>query len=235
MKTNIRKSGGFTLVELLVVIAIIVTLAGVATPVLLAQRKRADHAEAIQNAKQVGYALFNFEGDYGRYPDENTKTDIADEDTDLAPDAGTANEYLSQLVVTGYVDQEAPFYCRTDFTIDPDNDKSSGKLLEAGECGFTYIMRDASNGLNSSINSACALLAAPSAFNPADGYNSDVYNSRSVVLRIDMSVSDPRIDDQGIIRLRNGDDLYDNGADTPWGTSIEPVEIPPATGSAPAT
>ena len=122
MKTNTRMATGFTLVELLVVIAIIVTLAGVATPVLLGQKKKGDHAKAVQNAKQVGYALFNFENDFGRYPDDATATDLADEDLSLSSASGS-NEYFSQLVVSGYVDQEAPFYCKTDFTVEPDNDK----------------------------------------------------------------------------------------------------------------
>ena len=218
MKTNTRMATGFTLVELLVVIAIIVTLAGVATPVLLGQKKKGDHAKAVQNAKQVGYALFNFENDFGRYPDDNTEDDL---DTDAIVSAATgSNLYLSQLVAGGYVDQEAPFYCKTAFTIEPDNDMSdANNLLASGEVGFSYVMRSSGTGLNSSVNSAVPLLCAPSDGTGAGTFDRNVYNKRSVVLRIDMSVTDPRINDDGDITLRGGLGLLETGAGSVWDDS----------------
>lgn len=230
MKSNTRMATGFTLVELLVVIAIIVTLAGVATPVLLAQKKRGDHAKAIQNAKQVGYALFNFENDFGRYPDDNTVDDL---DQDAVTKQGSdANAYFSQLIAGGYVDQEAPFYCKTDFTVEPDNDKTSGNILEAGEVGFSYVMRSSGTALNSSVNSAVPLIVAPSSFEADDTYNRNVYNKRSVVLRVDMSVTDPGINEEGVISVK-GKNLFATGSGTVWDDSniTSPTVVHPDTGT----
>lgn len=232
MKTNHNMArAGFTLVELLVVIAIIVTLAGVATPVLLGQKKKGDHAKAIQNAKQVGYALFNFENDFGRYPDDATVDDL--DDTAILNTGNASNSYFSQLIAGGYVDQEGPFYCKTQFTIEPDNDKTTAsQILKPGEVGFTYVMRSSGVGLNSSVNSAVPLVVAPSTI-AADGtYDRNVYNKKSVVLRIDMSVSDPRINDQGVITIKGGD-IFATGTGTVWDDSgiTTPTEVHPDTGS----
>lgn len=221
MKTNIHKSAGFTLVELLVVIAIIVTLAGVATPVLLGQKKKGDHAKAVQNAKQVGYALFNFENDYGRYPDDDTETDITDEDSAaVISTAGGSNDYFSQLIAAGYVDQEAPFFAKAGFTVEPDNIKDSASdMLKEGEVGFSYVMRQSGRALNSSVNSAIPLIIAPASVENAGEYDRNVYNKKSVVLRIDMSVRDPRINDDGEIRLRGGKGIVETGSGTVWDES----------------
>lgn len=220
---------GFTLVELLVVIAIIVTLAGVATPVLIGQKKNGDRAEAIQNAKQIGYAMFNFENDLGRYPDDNTEDDL-DSDAVISS-AGDANEYFSQLIAGGYVDQEAPFYCVTTFTSKPDNDKATaGKVLEAGECGFSYVMRSAGVGLNSAVNSAVPIVVAPSAGDGSGEFDRNVFNKKAVVLRIDMSVTDPTINEDGEITIK-GNTLFATGAGTVWDDSnvTTPVVVEPAT------
>lgn len=231
MKTNIHKSAGFTLVELLVVIAIIVTLAGVATPVLLGQKKKGDHAKAVQNAKQVGYALFNFENDFGRYPDTNTLDDL-DDGAIVAAGTSTSNAFFSQLIAAGYVDQEAPFFAKTAFTVEPDNIKNTAStILDEGEVGFSYVMRSSGVALNSSVNSAIPLVVAPASLDSAGDFDRNVYNKKAVVLRIDMSVTDPRINDQNRITLRGGNDLINStSAGTVWNDSgiTSPVVVVPA-------
>ena len=72
MKTNPKMHRGFTLVELLVVIVIIATLASFAAPQVMKQVKRADQAQATNNARQIGIALFEFEHDYSSFPDDST-------------------------------------------------------------------------------------------------------------------------------------------------------------------
>ena len=78
MKTNNRKLRGFTLVELLVVIVIIAALAGLSAPMILRQRKAADRTEAINNAKQIGLALLEFDQEFGGFPDDDTAESVAD-------------------------------------------------------------------------------------------------------------------------------------------------------------
>ena len=59
---------GFTLIELLVVIAIIAVLIALLLPAVQAAREAARRAQCINNLKQIGLAMHNYESSNGSFP-----------------------------------------------------------------------------------------------------------------------------------------------------------------------
>ncbi len=64
----IRMRRGFTLIELLVVIAIIAVLIALLLPAVQAAREAARRAQCVNNLKQIGLAIHNYESSNGCFP-----------------------------------------------------------------------------------------------------------------------------------------------------------------------
>lgn len=175
------------------------------------QRKKAMMVKSIGNAKQIYLLMFEFDADYGEFPSDKT----AGFDKDLNGYKGKfSNDYLGQLFAGGYIKSEEIFYAEGGSQKDkkPDNEfETKAKTLEAGECGFTYVM-----GQSTSKHTGRPLLCTPMT---GEGVKFDPkpYNGKAVVLRIDGAVKIYTINKDGKVILPNGKGLFENGVDTAWG------------------
>jgi prepilin-type N-terminal cleavage/methylation domain-containing protein len=219
MKTKHKMLRGFTLVELLVVIVIIAALAGLTAPMVIRQRKKADQTEAVNNARQIGMALFEFENEYGSFPDDSTATAVKDA-TDTPLVSGTkANDRFRQLMRAGIAQSEAMFYAKTAFTKKPDGIMTTDTdALKAGEVGFGILM-DTTKGLSAAGNPSRPIIGAPFKVAMDGTFDPDFYDSKAVILKLDNSVTSlPIVSTTGNVKI-NGKTMTETGPDTVWGTT----------------
>ena len=226
MKAKYRQHGGFTLVELLVVIVIIAALAGLSAPVILKQRKAADRTEALNNVRQIGLALFEFDSEYGTFPDNNTAEDVKEATgTELSFNGNFSNDYFRQLIATG-LKSEKPFWCKTSFSPKKPDDvfNIQAKALEAGEVGFSYIMVSLTDGQSSSGEPNRPVVVAPSFKAQTDWtFDPEPYGEKAIILRLDNSAKAETIRADKKVTIGGGRTLESVGDSTSWGTDINPV------------
>lgn len=227
-KNPIRK--GFTLVELLVVIAIIAVLAGLATPAILKAQKAAAKAQATNNAKEIGTALFGFVEQYGGYPSESTKQQLIDEGAEVVPEGNDANSYLGQLLAAGSVDSEKIFYVKgVKGSREGDSIFSSPeKLLAEGENGFGYVMLEGDEPL-SSPSSIVPLVVAPLKSGGSDPvFDDGPFAGVYIYLTPDGSVSGGKISPDGkpIAPGRGAGGLFGEGKDSIFEDDVPDVKAP---------
>ncbi len=217
MKTNSRNKRGFTLVELLVVIVIIASLAGLSTPMIMGQIKKAARTQATSNAKQIGIAMFTFDQEYGSFPDSSTKDDVDEifDESVIKGDAGQeSNGYFKQLLQAGIVPSEEIFFAKANGTREPDGDMSTdAKALEKREVGFGYVLvsgDDGESGMSTSGNPSRILVITPLAKGSADEFDGDPFDKQAVALKIDQSavnlqISVPAGTNKGSIKIGGQD------------------------------
>lgn len=104
-----RPPRAFTLIELLVVIAIIGILIGLLLPAVQAAREAARRAQCVNNLKQLGLALHNYEGSHHTFPSGYVSLYDA-EGNDTGPGWGWAPMLLPQF-------EQTPLYNAINFNL----------------------------------------------------------------------------------------------------------------------
>lgn len=228
MKMHQKLKGGFTLVELLVVIVIIAALAGLAAPMVMRQRKKADQTEALNNARQIGFALLEFDSDYGRFPSAATADSVKDNTgtTWTLTSGNDSNGFFRQLIAAGIANSESIFYAKTAYSTPPDNVLTTeAQALEAGEVGFGYIMNGTASQ-SASGNPGRPVICAPLQSGSSTLFDREIFDQRAVILKLDLSAVSININEQNVARL-DGNDFTTADANTVWGAGFNVTIMPP--------
>ena len=94
---------GFTLIELLVVIAIIAVLIALLLPAVQAAREAARRAQCVNNMKQIGLAMFNYESVQVTLPIGGVQNNPNDVDCNSA--LHYTREFGALVMILGYMEQ----------------------------------------------------------------------------------------------------------------------------------
>ena len=126
------KRSGFTLIELLVVIAIIAVLIALLLPAVQSAREAARRAQCVNNLKQIGLAVHNFESANNKFPDGQGPVPKA---SGLASGAYIRGSVLTQVLP--YLEQSSLFSA-FNFEVDvhsyPENDTARTQQIGAFLC-----------------------------------------------------------------------------------------------------
>ena len=192
-----------------------------------------EQVESVNNARQIGLALFEFDMEYGSFPDETTATKVRQKTgNQMHLGNSSANNYFQQLLAAEIVSSHHMFYAKTAFSKKPGKLAEHGKwTIEPGTLGFGYLMNGKSS-LAEEGNPARALACAPLAFDgksvSSQQFEYDRYDGKAVVLRIDNSVTSlPIQKGTQLVFLGGGKTLLQTGPDTIWGSTESPVIVPP--------
>lgn len=206
-------------------VVLILFLIALASQLFFRKRIICDVTEQINNARQIGIALDEFNSIYGSFPDDTTIAKLKEDfpASTIPLDIRTSNDYFRQLIVAGIASEESMFYASLPTNSrKPDNIFTGSRALEKGECGFAYIAGLASTDNPSTPIALWPLVPGKRLF---DYQFAKKYNrGKAVILRLDHSVSSLPIDKSGHIYLV-GKDLLDP-TNLIWGDKPPDIKWP---------
>lgn len=206
-------------------------LIGAAMPWIRRQGPAARQAEALNHLRQLGTALFEFDKEYGTFPDNNTAEDVRENTgSPLIFSGPYSNDYFRQLVACGVTNEEV-YWCKTSFSpkrpdnqIDaPTRSRSEALVLAAGVVGFSYVGGNSSSAIPWGV-----VVAAASDEARADWtFDTKNFGGKALVLKVDGSVAALAIDPATKFVSTGGAGRYIQtiGDGVPWG--YDPVMVAP--------
>lgn len=186
--------------------AIIALLLVLFAPVILKPRHTRDRYRdtALNNLRQIGLALSDFDEKYGRFPDASTIAVVKESTgTALTLDDTSSNKLFRQLIANG-LNSEKLFWAPGQNSPGKPDDvfHLDTKALMPGECGFAYVA-----GLSSKDDPATPVAMSP-LLKGQKIFDRAPHMERAMVLFLDGSVLVLRIEKDGRVMLK-GMDLFD--------------------------
>jgi type II secretory pathway pseudopilin PulG len=184
-------------------IFLIALMAGITAPVIIRQRQKADQTEAVSNARSFGFAMFEFQTEYGKYPDDETAAMVASATGTTQVTGTSSNARFRQLIRAGISGSETPYYAKSRGTHRPDGVLNDDNAIGKGECGFAYF----GNILTTDGVARPVAMApfAPGTTKP----DPDVYGGKVVILWSDSSVTSMNVGRATGRVIKDGKDLLD--------------------------
>jgi hypothetical protein len=178
-------------------------LAGMTPPHVIRCPKNSVQTEAISNARQIGLAMFEFESEYGKFPDETTIAAVkSNTESKLPLGTKTSNDFFRQLIASNMTQSERMFYAKVDGVTKPDDSIGGSAAIAKGECGFTYFL-----GATDTSNPNRPIVVTPM-IPGTDRFDPKPFKGKVVVLRSDNSVTSIPIDEYGHVIL-DGKNMMD--------------------------
>ncbi len=204
MKKRNSAPSGSTLVNCLVVAFVVLVAAGLTAPMVIRCPRKADQTEAVNNARQIGLALFEFQDEFGQMPNPAT-VEMVRKTTGTTLNLGTrsSNDFFRQLLASRITESEPMFYARATGTHKPDGIVTGASALAKGECGFVYFAGATKESAPSRPLVMTPLIPGTNRFDP------DRFDGKAVMLKADNSVTSlPIVKKTGKVMI-NGKDLMD--------------------------
>ena len=163
-------------------------------PVLNRQRKDGEGVtETVNNARQIGIALFEFDTEYGKFPEASTVAEVKRRSgSTLILGGNSSNDLFAQLFAAGICQTEAMFHAKSKSIKKPDGIwTSDATILAHAECGFAYIA-----GLDSKGNPSTPIVFGP-VIPGTRTLDASSNEGKVVILKMDNSVSSFPINSAG--------------------------------------
>ncbi|RYD44998.1 MAG: hypothetical protein EOP85_09165 [Verrucomicrobiaceae bacterium] len=174
------------------IVSVIACFIWVTRPVVIRSHRNSEHTEALGNARRVGLALFEFEMEYGKFPDETT-IEMVERKAPAGMILGnsSANDLLRQLIASGIASDERMFHAKIPGSRKPDGRIAGDEALGKGEVGFSYLA-----GMSTAGNPSRPVLVTP-VIPGTNRFDRDVFDGGAVMLKIDNSAISIRIEKSG--------------------------------------
>jgi hypothetical protein len=215
---------GFSWVHGLFLAVVLVVLMGLMQPMILVKAKAGDRTKALANAKSVVGALLAFKADYGTFPCDATRGELAKEGFTNLPTGDSSNAYLTQLLTADAIDTTGPFaVAGTQFT--KQNRWSKNDLAE-GTNGFAYLMAPNGAPLTDTRSFTPLILAGIVAQGSEPVFDKKVFGGKFVMGLVDGSSTAGDLDENGHAVSEARESFFQAGPDSLFGKDTPVLKYP---------